>query len=77
MDENQVVDIWMVFKESIDKKAVETVAERYIDMCADFGTSDETFNNSLGACPILDDAITYYLDDDDYVEDDDYDDWDD
>ena len=71
MEESQVVDIWLCFKESIDKKHLEVVAEKYIDLCADLGTSDITFRDSLGNCGVLDDAINYYLD----VDDDD--DWDD
>ena len=32
MDERQVIDIWTVFKEYLDKKYVETAAERYVDL---------------------------------------------
>ena len=39
MDENHIVDIWLVFKDSIDSKKIETVAERFVDVCADYGTS--------------------------------------
>ena len=75
MDENQIVDIWTVFKENIDKKNIETIAERYVDVCADYGASDQAFQNSLGSCSVLDNAIDYYLDADDGY--DDYDDTDD
>ena len=71
MDESQIVDIWLVFKDSIDPKKVETVAERYVDICADYGTSDESFLEALGSCTELDSAINYYLDDD-WDDDDDY-----
>ena len=77
MDESQVVDIWLVFKESIDKKQIETVAERYVDVCADFGTTDETFRTCLGNDADLDLAIGYYLEIDEDYDEDDYDDWDD
>ena len=76
MDESQIVDIWLVFRESIDKKNIEMVAERYVDVCADFGASDEAFSEALGNCTYLDYAINYYLDDDD-IDEDDYDEWDD
>tara|TARA_B100001057_G_scaffold501104_1_gene620593 strand:- start:10773 stop:11006 length:234 start_codon:yes stop_codon:yes gene_type:complete len=71
MDESQIVDIWMVFKESIETKKIEAVAERYVDICADYGTSDESFREALGSCTELDSAINYYLDDD-WDDDDDY-----
>ena len=31
MDESQIVDVWMVFKDSIDKKQIEIIAERYVE----------------------------------------------
>ena len=65
MDESQIVDIWMVFKDTIDKKSVEIVAERYVECCADYGASDEAFTAALGSDNTLDDAISYYLDIDD------------
>ena len=39
---SQVSEIWQCFKEYIDKKHIETVAERFVDLCADFGTPDGT-----------------------------------
>ena len=45
---SQIIEIWQVFKEYIDKKNIETVAERFVDVCADFGTSDESFREVLG-----------------------------
>ena len=75
MEESQIVDIWTVFKDSIDKKNIEVVAERYVEVCADFGADDEAFRSALGNCNYLDDAISYYLDMDN---EDDFDDpWDD
>ena len=62
MDERQVIDIWTVFKEYLDKKYVETAAERYVDLLADFVVIDETFRESLGSDTDLDNAIGYYLD---------------
>jgi hypothetical protein len=62
MEEEQVVDVWMMFKEYLDKKHVEMAAERFVDLCADFGVSDEAFQNALGNDSALDYAINYYLD---------------
>ena len=62
MNESHVVDIWMMFKEYLDKKHVEMAAERFVDLCADYGISDEAFKDSLGNDSSLDHAIGYYLD---------------
>jgi hypothetical protein len=70
LNETQVGDIWLMFIEYIDKKQVETVAERYIDLLADFGVSDKTLQDATGVDDILDQAISYYLNDDEVEEDD-------
>ena len=62
MDEQQIADIWSVFKDNIDKKHMEICAERYVEVCADFGADDEAFKGALGSCNYLDNAIYYYLD---------------
>ena len=75
MDSSQIVDTWNLFKEHVDKKHIETLAERFVDLLADYGTSDEAMKDSLGVCDHLDTAIKYYLDiDEEMVADDD--DWD-
>ena len=67
---SQVSEIWQCFKEYIDKKSIETVAERFVDLCADFGTPDEAFRDALGTDNELDKAISYYLEEEqDYDED--------
>ena len=76
MTEEQIADIWMMFKEYLDKKHVETAAERFVDLMADYGVSDETFTESLGADASLDAAINYYLDIDSDDWQDDNDEWD-
>lgn len=63
MDESQIVDVWLVLKDSIDTKKLETAAERYVDVCADYGAEDIHFRDALGSCTALDGAINYYLDD--------------
>ena len=68
LNETQIGDIWLNFVEYLDKKQLENVAERYIDLLADFGVSDKVFKGAIGIDDTLDQAIGYYLDD----EDDDY-----
>ena len=70
LNETQVGDIWLNFVEYIDKKQLETCAERYIDMLADFGVSDRVLQSATGVDDILDQAIGYYLNDDEVEEDD-------
>lgn len=62
MDENQITDMWGVFKEYLDKKSITDVAERYVDTLVDYGVSDETLKDCLGHDDVLDGAIEYYLD---------------
>ena len=62
MDETQLVDIWTMFKEYLDKKHVDMAAERFVDLMADFGTADDRFIAALGHDSALDTAINYYLD---------------
>jgi hypothetical protein len=74
MNENQIADIWMLFKEYVDKKVLEAVGERYIDLLADHGISDRTLESAVGIDDDLDSAIEYYLDqgnedEEDYEED--------
>jgi hypothetical protein len=73
LNETQIADVWILFSEFIDKKQLEAVAERYVDLLADFGTQDRVLEGASGVDSILDSAIEYYLDeesedDDDYKE---------
>lgn len=72
LNETQIGDIWLLFADYIDKKHVETAAERYVDLLADYGVSDRTLQHATGVDPNLDQAIEYYLDEDEVDEDDDY-----
>jgi len=74
MNEEHISDIWTMFKEYVDNKQIEIVAEKFVDLLADYGVSDETFKEVLGTDSALDDAIGYYLDTDNH--DDDEEDWD-
>ena len=77
MDSSLIVDMWNTFKENIDKKNIETVAERYVDVCADYGADDTHFRDAMGSCDILDAAISYYLDENEEdMYDDEIDEWD-
>jgi hypothetical protein len=73
LNETQIGDIWLNFVEYLDKKQLETVAERYIDLLADFGVSDRTLQNATGVDEILDQAIAYYLNEDELADEDDED----
>ena len=69
MTEEQIADIWNLFKEYLDKKNIELAAERYIDLLADYGVDDITLTSVLGTDKHLDVAINYYLDIDETDED--------
>lgn len=73
MNEEFVADVWLVFKEYLDKKHIEMAAEKYVDMLIDYGTDDVQLKDMLGTDKHLDNAIQYYLEMD--AEDDD-EDWD-
>jgi hypothetical protein len=75
MNENQIADIWVFFKEYLDRKVLDTVAERYIELLVDHGVSDKQLDASVGYDDSLDDAINYYLNGD--SEEDEEDEWDD
>jgi hypothetical protein len=62
MNETQIAEVWVLFKEYIDKKQIEVVAEKYIDLMADYGVEDITLKDCLGTDSSLDEAIYYYLD---------------
>jgi hypothetical protein len=73
LNESQIGDIWMLFADYIDKKQVEVAAERYIELLADYGVNDKVLQSATGVDNTLDQAIDYYLDEDDANdEDDDY-----
>ena len=45
-------------------------AEKYVDLCADIGSTDEAFRDALGSDANLDKAIGYYLEEDVDVDED-------
>jgi hypothetical protein len=75
VNEAQIADMWLLFKEYLDKKNVDLAAEKYVDLLADYGVDDIVLKETLGTDKYLDAAIQYYLDldanlDDDNCEDD-------
>jgi hypothetical protein len=69
MNDEQIVDLWLCFKEFLDKKQIDLAAEKFIDTLADYGVDDIVLKEALGNDDYLDNAITYYLDlneDEDY-----------
>tara|TARA_E500000178_G_scaffold277168_1_gene276292 strand:+ start:27282 stop:27515 length:234 start_codon:yes stop_codon:yes gene_type:complete len=61
MDLEQAIDVWNLFKEYVDKKQIELVAEKFVDMLADYGIDDHQMKELLGNDSHLDEAIGYYL----------------
>jgi hypothetical protein len=62
LNETQIGDVWLLFADFIDKKNHEAIAERYVDLLADFGVSDRTLQAATGVDSTLDSAIEYYMD---------------
>jgi hypothetical protein len=74
LNETQIADVWLLFSEFIDKKQLEAVAERYVDLLADLGVSDRALQGATGNDEYLDAAVAYYLEDSENAEEDnDYD----
>jgi len=69
LNETQIADIWLLFSEYLDKKQIESVAERYVDLLADLGVSDRALQGATGHDEHLDSAIAYYLEDGDAFDD--------
>ena len=69
MTEQQIVEIWSLFREHCDKKQLTVAAEHFVELLADFGVTEDAMKNSLGNCNTLDIAISYYLDIDEDDED--------
>ena len=76
MNENHIGDIWMLFKEYVDKKVLDVLAERYVDLLADHGVSDKVMAGASGVDEDLDNAIDFYLDETSEEEELEEDDWD-
>ena len=73
LNEYHIIDIWTGLKEFFDKKQIETVASKYVDILADNGVQEHVFKAAIGGDEDLDQAIEYYLDDWDSESDDEVD----
>ena len=75
MNEEKIADVWTLFKEYVDKKQIDVVAEKFIDLLADYGVEDHILKECLGVDSVLDEAIGYYLEIDSDSYDDEEEDW--
>lgn len=73
LNEAQIGEVWALFADYVDKKQLDVVAERYIELLADYGVRDRVLQSATGVDATLDHAIAYYLDDDDSSDDDEFD----
>jgi uncharacterized protein with von Willebrand factor type A (vWA) domain len=64
MNDTQIAEIWVFFKEYLRKEDISVAAESFVDLLADFGVKDKVLENALGTDSDLDNAIEYYLEDD-------------
>lgn len=64
LNETQIGEVWLLFSDYLDKKQIDVVAERYVELLVDQGVNDRTLQNATGVDQILDHAIAYYLEDD-------------
>jgi len=62
LDANKVIELWQFFREYIDQKQIKIISEKFIDLLADYGVTDEDLKEILGHDDDLDEAINYYLD---------------
>ncbi|MEY4331754.1 MAG: hypothetical protein RLZZ196_492 [Bacteroidota bacterium] len=71
LNETQIADIWLNFVDYIEKKSLDTCAERFVDLLADLGVPDKVLKSVIGVDEYLDQAVEYYLGDDEEPEEDD------
>ncbi len=82
MEEQQIIEIWDLFKEYITGKNLEIAANHYVDFLSDHDVDKDTLAGLQGMDNHLDEAIKAFLreeegydeaeEDDDYYEDEDY-----
>ena len=63
LNDTQIADVWLLFVDYLDKKQIDVVAERYVELLADNGASDRALQGAMGVEHSLDNAIEYYLND--------------
>lgn len=64
LNETQIGEVWLLFADYLDKKQIDVVAERYVELLVDQGVNDRTLQNASGVDQVLDHAISYYLEED-------------
>jgi hypothetical protein len=64
LNETQIGDVWLLFADYIDKKQIDVVAERYVELLVDLGVNDRVLQGASGVDGTLDNAIDYYLEGD-------------
>lgn len=76
MNESFIIALWDIFKEYGDKKQMTIIAERFVDILSEHGTTEHNLEEALGHDEYLDDAIREMLDieEEEFEEDLDYDD---
>ena len=62
LDSNKVIELWQFFKEYLDQKQIEVIAEKYVDLLADYGVPDEELQDAIGHDDTLYHQINYFLD---------------
>lgn len=68
MEEDQVADLWMLFKEYIDKKHQNTAAERFVELLSDHGVGDDVLRSVSETDEPLSRAISMHMDIEDWEE---------
>jgi hypothetical protein len=73
MEEDQIIEIWDIFKEYISDKNKDIAANHFIDFLVGKDVRSSVLESIVGLDPHLDDAIKLVLDDPDDIEDEDED----
>ena len=76
MEEDQIVEIWDMFREYISEKNRETAANHFVDYLIGRDVELEVLEGLMGYDPHLDSAISLVIDADDSEETDIDEDWD-
>lgn len=63
MNDESIVDIWMLFKNYLAPKDIEAAAEKYVDAVLNHGATELDLDCARGACPVLDQIIEEHVDD--------------
>ena len=64
LNETHIGEIWVLFADYIDKKQLDDVADRYVQLLVDHNVSTRMLHNAAGVDTALDHAISSYIEDD-------------